>query len=245
MRVSPGIRDLLAGLPRRGGQVAARAAMARLLWSSRGGRRVPAAAAFDRAAARLPRGELAWLCEFNPIGPIYSIPTSPFLIGLARQIRECGARKVLEVAAGDGHLSRGLQKAAPDLWITATDSGAWETAAARMSAREKRELRGTEVAGLPPGAGVLRLEAVRAIRELRPQVVLCSWLPPGPLLAKVIRAAPQVLEIGAGSGITGDIRAWRYEHEFCEGLEALGRCRLDDRPREELHTRVTLYRPFR
>ena len=81
-----------------------------------------------------------------------------------------------------------------------------------------------------------------AIRELRPQLVLCSWLPPGPLLLKVIRASPQVLEIGAGSGITGDIRAWRYHHDFLDDLEALGRCRLDDRPAKKLHTRVTLYR---
>jgi hypothetical protein len=229
-------------MPARGGAVAARAAMARLLWNSRGGRRVPATAAFDEAARRLPRGELLWLCEFNPVAPIYSIPTEPFLQALARQIRECGARRVLEIAAGDGHLARSLQKAAPDLRITATDSGAWEKPAARMSMREKRELRGMAVAGLAPGKDVLRLEALRAIRELRPELVLCSWLPPGPLLAKVVRAAPQVLEIGAGSGITGDIRAWRYDHDFCDELEALGRCRLDERPQRKLHARVTLYR---
>jgi hypothetical protein len=236
------VRELLEGIPSRGGRVAERAAMARLLWNARGERRVPTAAAFDQAAVRLPRGELEWLCEFNPIAPIYSIPTTGFLRALARRIRDCGARRVLEIGAGDGHLSRALRKIAPDLRVTATDSGAWEKPSARMSEREKRELRGTAVAGLAPGNGVLRMEAVKAIRELRPQLVLCSWLPPGPLLAKVIRAAPQVLEIGAGSGITGDIRAWRYDHDFCDDLEKLGRCRLDERPQEELHTRVTLYR---
>jgi hypothetical protein len=240
--VPEALQDLLRGVPGRGGRVAARAAMARLLWSSRGERRVPSRGAFDDAAARLPRGELEWLCELNPLGPIYSIPTAPFLRALSRRIRECGARRVLEIAAGDGHLSRALQKAAPDLRVTATDSGAWEKPAARMSKKEKRELRGIAVAGLAPGKDVLRLEALRAIRELRPQLVLCSWLPPGPLLARVIRAAPRVLEIGAGSGITGDIRAWRYDHDFCNELELLGRCRLDERPREKLHTRVTLYR---
>ena len=61
------------------------------------------------------------------------------------------------------------------------------------------------------------------------------------MLGRIIRAAPLVLEIGAGSGITGDIRCWRYPHEFCEELDALGRCRLDGRPAEKLHTRVTLY----
>ncbi|HEX4381961.1 MAG TPA: class I SAM-dependent methyltransferase [Myxococcales bacterium] len=216
--------------------------MKELLWSARGERRVPTNAAFDAAAAKLRRGELERLCELNPIAPVYSIPTTQFIRALARTIRELKVTRVLEIAAGDGHLSRCLQRAAPDLRVTATDSGAWEKPTARMNAAEKRELRGKEVAGLAPGPGVLRLEALRAIRELKPQLVLCSWLPPGPLLPKVIRAARLVLEIGAGSGITGDIRAWRYEHDFLDELEALGRCRLDERPKQKLHTRVTLYR---
>ena len=111
-----------------------------------------------------------------------------------------------------------------------------------MSPRERRAFRGRQVAGLPPGPDVLRLEATEAIRMLQPDLVLASWLPPGPLLGRIIRAAPFVLEIGAGSGITGDIRCWRYPHEFCEDLDALGRCRLDERPARRLHTRVTLYR---
>lgn len=217
------------------------AVLAQLLWTRDGRRRVPAAAAFDRAAQALRRGQLEELCEFNPWGPVYLIPTLPFLRALARRIRGTGARTVLEVAAGDGHLSRALSRIAPDLRICATDSGAWEKPQARMSASERRALRRVRVAGLPPGAGVLRLPARAAIERLRPDLVLASWLPPGPLLGAVIRASRSVLEIGAGSGITGDIGCWRYPHEFCEELEALGRCRLDERPHERLHTRVTLY----
>ncbi len=215
--------------------------MLRLLWDVNGRRRVPSAALFDRAAAKLRRGELERICEFNPWGPIYLIPTRPFLRELARRIRETGARKVVEVAAGDGHLARELQRVAPDLIVTATDSGKWERPQARMSAAEKRKLRRRAVAGLAPGADVLRLEAIAAIRKLKPDLVLASWIPPGPLLGRIIRAAPLVLEIGAGSGITGDIRCWKYEHEFLDDLDALGRCRLDDRPSQKLHTRVTLY----
>ena len=216
--------------------------MKELLWTSKGERRVPSSKAFDAAASRLRRGQLEKLCEFNPFKPIYLIPTTQFIRALVRQIRECNANRVLEIAAGDGHLSRCLRKAAPDLRVTATDSGAWEKPEARMSPAEKRALRGRAVAGLALEPDVLRMEAVTAIRKLEPQLVICSWLPPGPLLLKVIRAAPQVLEIGAGSGITGDIRAWRYDHDFLDGLEALARCRLDDRPRQKLHTRITLYR---
>ena len=72
--------------------------------------------------------------------------------------------------------------------------------------------------------------------------MLACWLPPGPLLGRVLHTSTcDVIEIGAGSGITGDISCWRYEHEFCDDLDALGRCRLDERPMRKLHTRVTLY----
>lgn len=220
----------------------ARQEMERLLWDASGRRRVPTAAAFDRAASRLPPGLLFRICELNPHGPIYLVPTPPFLRALARLVRACGARTVLEVGAGDGHLARSLQEISPDLRVLATDSGAWTRPRARMSPRERRAFRGRDVKGLPPGPDVLHLDAVQAIRTLQPDLVLASWTPPGPLLGRVVRAAPLVLEIGAGSGITGDIRCWRYPHEFCEDLDALGRCRLDERPARSLHTRVTLYR---
>jgi len=208
----------------------------RLLWDESGNRRVPAESAFDRAVSRLRRGELERICELNRYGPIYFIPTRPFLRALARKI---GKRKVLEVAAGDGHLARELAR--HGVRIVATDSGKWDKPQARMNAAEKRALRGKRVAGLRLGENVMRIEAVQAIRKFKPDLVLACWLPPGPLLGCVIRAAPAVLEIGAGSGITGDIRCWRYEHEFLEPLDALGRCRLDERPARKLHTRVTLY----
>jgi hypothetical protein len=213
----------------------------RLLWDARGNRRVPSQRAFDRAAERLTPGRLERICEFNPRGPIYLIPTLPFLRALARSIRGTGARSVLEVAAGDGYLARQLSRVAPDLRVTATDSGRWERPQARMNARERRRLRRVRVPGLSLGSDVARLDAVSAIHRFKPDLVLACWLPPGPLLGRIIRAAPLVLEIGAGSGVTGDIRCWRYPHEFCEKLDALGRCRLDERPRRQLHTHVTLY----
>ncbi|MCA1828344.1 MAG: hypothetical protein ABR567_16340 [Myxococcales bacterium] len=208
----------------------------RLLWDARGNRRVPPVRAFDQAVTELRRGELERICEFNPHGPIYFIPTRPLLRALARKI---GRRRVLEVAAGDGHLARELSR--QGVKIVATDSGTWERPQARMNAAEKRKHRGRNVPGLRLGANVVRMEALAAIVRFEPEVVLACWLPPGPLLGRLVRAAPRVIEIGAGSGITGDIRCWRYEHEFLDELDALGRCRLDERPARKLHTRVTLY----
>jgi hypothetical protein len=240
------IHDARAGFPSRGGgrrTIEARATLARLLWDGAGRRRVPSAPALDRALSALPRGELAWLCELTPLGPIYLLPTRPFLRELLRIIRCCGARRVLEVAAGDGHLGRSLAALAPDLRISLSDSGAWEKPPARMTAKEKRALRGVPVSGLRLGPDVERLDARDAISRHRPDLVVVSWLPPGPLLADLIRSPVRhVLEIGAGSGITGDIGCWRFAHEFCEGrIEELARCRLDERPGRALHTRVTLY----
>ena len=221
---------------------ARRAAVARLLWDERGARRVPAAATFDRAVSALPRGALERICELNPFGPVYFIPTPPFLRALARRIRSRGARRVLEVAAGDGHLTRALSAYAPELRVVASDSGKWERPEARMSPRERRQLRGRAVSGLRPGPEVVRLDVRAAIDRFRPDLVLACWLPPGPLLGRILRASQRdVFEIGAGSGITGDISCWRYEHEFCDELDVLGRCRLDERPSRKLHTRVTLY----
>jgi hypothetical protein len=240
------IREARAGFPSRSGgrrAVAARAALARLLWDSSGRRRLPSAPALDRALSALPRGELGWLCEFTPLGPLYLLPTRPFLRELLRIIRRCGARRVLEVAAGDGHLGRSLAALAPDLRVSLSDSGGWEKPSARMSAKEKRALRGVPVSGLHLAPDVERLDARDAISRRQPDLVLASWIPPGPLLADLIRSRVRyVLEIGAGSGITGDIGCWRFAHEFCEGrIEELARCRLDERPQRALHTRVTLY----
>jgi hypothetical protein len=218
------------------------AAVARLLWDENGERRVPSAARFDRAVSALPRGLLEQICEFNPFGPIYFIPTPPFLRALSRRIRSRGARRVLEIAAGDGHLARALSAYAPDLRVIASDSGKWERPQARMSARDRREFRGMAVSGIRPGRDVARIEARAAIQKFRPDLVLACWLPPGPLLGQILRATScDVIEIGAGSGVTGDISCWRYEHEFLEKLDVLGRCRLDERPSRKLHTRVTLY----
>jgi len=111
-----------------------------------------------------------------------------------------------------------------------------------MSERERREFRGITVPGVRLGTSVLRLDALAAVRRTRPDLVLASWLPPGGLLEKLIRAPVRyVLEIGAKDAVTPGAWNWRFAHEFCEEIERHARCRLDERPRRTLHSRVTLY----
>jgi protein-L-isoaspartate O-methyltransferase len=223
--------------------VRARAALARAIWSKSGARRLPTGSELDRALTQLPPAELAWMCEFAPLGPLYLLPTRPFVKALARTLEELGAGRILEVAAGDGFLARALRQVSPRLEVVATDSGAWSRASARMSRRELHSLRGVAVPGVRAGADVLRMDARRAIREVAPDLVLCSWLPPGHMLDALIRAPVRhVLEIGAGSGVTASAWSWRFQHEFLEGaLERHARCRLDARPGRTLHSKVTLY----
>ena len=113
-----------------------------------------------------------------------------------------------------------------------------------MSASERRALAKVAVPGLALGVDVLPLEASQAIASCAPELVLCSWLPPGHRLLDTLIRAPvrYVLELGAGSGVTASAYSWRFAHEFLEGpLEQSARCRLDARPHKALHSRVTLY----
>jgi hypothetical protein len=59
------------------------------------------------------------------------------------------------------------------------------------------------------------------------------------LLASIARVAPLLIDIGAAGAVTGALL--RRAHRRLDEVEALARCRLDDRPREQLHTRITLY----
>jgi hypothetical protein len=217
-------------------------AVTRVLWAPSGARRIPATRRLDAALGRLRKGELFQICELDPRGPLYLLPTRELIRTLSARIRALGAKRVLEVAAGDGLLSEALRRAAPGLEVIASDSGTWTDPRARMGAKDRREFRGVNVPGVRLGPSVLRLDALAAIRRTRPDLVLASWLPPGALLERLIRAPVRyVLEIGAKDAVTPGAWNWRFAHEFCQEIERSARCRLDERPHRELHSRVTLY----
>lgn len=225
----------------------ARARLARVLWDSGGERRLPSRRALRTAITACDPRDVWWVCEMSDAGPVYFLPTREWVEALGEYVDGLGARSVLEVAAGDGFLARCLARARPRLRVIATDSGAWDRAPARMSAAERRAYRDVEVQGLRLGAGVERLEALRAVREYRPDLVIVSWPPPGTLVERLIRApARYVLEIGADGDVCGaGPRTWRLASEILAGpLEDLGFCRLDARG-DLGHTTVTAYRGAR
>lgn len=116
---------------------------------------------------------------------IYCFYSRGLVEALARLI---GDRACLEIAAGDGTLSRFL--AAEGVAITATDDYSWQ-----------RSVNYPET--------VLKLDAVQALKRFRPRVVVCSWPPAGNGFERQVLADPEVeLYIVIGSRHTFATGNW-------------------------------------
>lgn len=218
-----------------------------MLWRDDGTRRLPRDAELVDALHACDARDVWWVCEASNAGPVYLLPTREWVNALARWLDWVKARSVVEVAAGDGFLSSCLRKARPALRVVATDTHAWHKPEARQSRADKRAFKGVRFAGIAHDrdGDVQRMSAPRAVEKHRPDVVIVSWPPPGPLVERVIRAPSKlVLEIGADGDVCGDsARTWRFHKEFLDDTPLATRalCRLDARPRAARATRVTLY----
>lgn len=221
-----------------------RARLESVIRDEKGARRLPAERALVEALEACDERDVWWTCEMSSHGPVYLLPTREWMRALVRWLRGRGVRRILEVAAGDGFLSDCLAAAAPEIEVRACDDASWEQARARMSAAERRALAGMRVPGLGLGARVERMDAVKAVRKHRPDLVIVSWAPPGDLVARLIRSPVRdVLEVGTdGDHCGGGPETLRFATEFLEGaVERRALCRLDSRPSRERSTRLTLY----
>ena len=99
---------------------------------------------------------------------IYCFYSKPLIQELATLI---GQRSCLEIAAGDGTLSRFL--AAKGVDITATDDHSWAQS-------------------VTYGPTVIRKDAVAALRQYQPQVVICSWPPARNTFEREVFRTPSV-----------------------------------------------------
>lgn len=221
-----------------------RAALAGVLWTKDGSRRLPGERELVEAMEACDARDVWWVCEASSAGPVYLLPTKPWITQLCKWLDSVGARTVLEVAAGDGFLSRCIRDARPGLTVMATDDGSWSKPAARMSAEDKERYTSVPFAGIRMDQEVQRLTATAAIKRFKPDVVLVAWPPPGNLVERIITAPSRlVLDISVEGDVCGDVqRTWRFNKEFMEGpLQDKALCRLDSRPTKERATRVTLY----
>lgn len=80
-------------------------------------------------------------------------------------------RRCIEIAAGDGTLTRFLLARGVD--VVAIDDGSWS-------------------ADIAYPDFVRRMDAVEALRALQPEVVFCSWPPPGNAFERSVFATPSV-----------------------------------------------------
>jgi hypothetical protein len=180
----------------------------RLLFRGGGLERKPASMAAFRAVWPLVRQKSYLMPLVQPRG-IYCFYSKPLIARLAALI---GERSCVEIAAGDGTLARFLRDAGAG--VVATDDGSW---------RQTR--RGAAVTA----ADVVEQDAVSALRERAPQVVLCSWPPAGNAFEREVFRTPSVetyIMIGsrseAGAGSFADYRAQdAFAMELDEGLSKL------------------------
>lgn len=116
---------------------------------------------------------------------------------IARLKKLIDGRTCLEIAAGDGTLSRFLQDAGVD--ILATDNHSWTKS-------------------ITFNENVVKQDAVQALRERRPKVVICSWPPAGNAFEKeVFRTTSVQLYIVIGSRHhfgTGDWATYEEQATF-------------------------------
>jgi hypothetical protein len=125
---------------------------------------------------------------------IWCFYSRPLIKRLANLI---GDRSCLEIAAGDGTLSRFLIDAGAS--VTATDSYSWS-------------------GSIEFPESVLRQDARTALRVHQPQVVICSWPPAGNLFEQYVFSTPSVRQyIVIGSrheASTGNWSTYRRQITF-------------------------------
>ena len=124
---------------------------------------------------------------------IYCFYSKPLIARLADLI---GDRPALEIAAGDGTLSRFLADAGVE--ITATDDQSW----GQVDFPDE----------------VVRQDAAQAVRKRQPEVVICSWPPAGNGFERAVFDTPSVqLYVVIGSRhhfATGDWDAYESQTAF-------------------------------
>jgi hypothetical protein len=155
-----------------------------------------------RKAVSWPAFRLVWplLTQRRRLMPlvmpqgVYCFYARPLLRGLARIV---GDRPCLEIAAGDGTLSRLL--AEYGVRVTATDDHSWD-------------------ADVHYDDSVARLDAVSALAAHRPEVVICSWPPPGNTFERQVFATRSVqtyvVVTARNESVAGNWDAYRRQTAF-------------------------------
>jgi hypothetical protein len=169
--------------------------------------------------------EAAWLMALSRATGVYFFPSREWVETLMRYLKLLGVTRLLEAGAGRGYLTAALTPlcAAAGIRFRAVDTGGGEF-----------------VSGLPVSAGVGTADALTAARELRPQVVVYAWPPPGQSVAPLCQTdfLHYLILVGeAGGGATGAREDWQtLPHRVSPALSRYGRGRTGT-----LSHRVTVF----
>jgi hypothetical protein len=169
--------------------------------------------------------EAAWLMALSQATGVYFFPSREWVQTLRRYLKLLRVTRLLEAGAGRGYLTAAL---AP--WCAATGI--------RFRAVDRGD--GEFVSGLPVYPAVERADAITAARELRPQVVIYAWPPPGQSVAPLCQMPflHYLIVIGeAGGGVTGAREDWEtLRHRISPALSRYSRGRTGVRQH-----RVTIF----
>jgi hypothetical protein len=169
--------------------------------------------------------EAAWLMSLSRATGVYFFPSREWVQTLMRYLKLLGVTRLLEAGAGRGYLTAALAPwcAAAGIRFRAVDTGDGEF-----------------VSGLPVYSGVETIDALSAARELRPEVVLYAWPPPGQSVAPLCQMdfLHYLILVGeAGGGATGARADWEtLPHQVSPALSRCGRGRTG-----ALSHRVTVF----
>jgi len=162
--------------------------------------------------------EAAWLMALSRATGVYFFPSREWVQTLMRYLKLLGVTRLLEAGAGRGYLTAALAplSAAAGIRFRAVDQGDGEF-----------------VSGLPVYPGVERDDALTAARELRPEVVVYAWPPPGQSVRPLCQLPflHYLMVIGeAGGGATGAREDWEtLPHRVSPALGRSGRGRTGSR----------------
>jgi hypothetical protein len=169
--------------------------------------------------------EASWLMAVSQATGVYFFPSREWVQTLRRYLKLLGVTRLLEAGAGRGYLTAALTPlcAAAGIRFRAVDHGDGEF-----------------VSGLPVYPGVERADALTAAWELRPQVVIYAWPPPGQSVAPLCQTPflHYLILVGeAGGGATGAREDWEtLPHRVSPALSRYGRGRTG-----ALSHRVTVF----
>jgi hypothetical protein len=158
--------------------------------------------------------EAAWLMALSQATGVYFFPSREWVLALRRYLKLLRVTRLLEAGAGRGYLSAALAPLC-------------ESAGIKFLAVDKGD--GEFVSGLPVYPGVEPGDALVAIREFRPEVVVYAWPPPGQSVAGICQLPflHYLILVGENEGgATGAREDWQsLPHRWSAGLSRYGRGR--------------------